>query len=86
MPAVCTCSPKGQLYPGLHQKKLVLAREMVVILYSAPHEVPPGVVSLGLPAQEKCGACVEGPERCHEDDLKAGVLLLRTQAKGAWLV
>jgi len=37
-PAVCTCSLKGQLYPGLNQKMadLFWEREVVVLLCSAP--------------------------------------------------
>jgi len=61
---VCACSPEGQKYPGLHQKRASSdsrAREVTVPLYS--REAPSGVwcAVLGLSTQERCGAFGEGP-------------------------
>ena len=70
-PAVCSCSPEGQLYPGLHIKGGVPS-----IL--CPCGVPSELLypSLGLPVQEGCRAVGVGPEEGHEDGQMARAPLL----------
>ena len=63
--AVCTCSPEGQPYPGLHHKQhgqQVKRRNSAPLLCSG--ETPPGVLCPALEpsAQERHGAVGAGPK------------------------
>ena len=83
------CSPEGQQYPGLHQKRGGRrVREGTVPVYSALVEAPRRVLcpGQGPPAQERQRTVGEGPEEGHEDDLRAGAPLLQQQTEEAWLV
>jgi len=82
---MCTCSPEGQPYPGLHQEKhgqQVEGGVSVALLHSC--ETPPGVLRPALSPPTYVGhGCVEmGPEKGHKDDQRAGAPLLRGQAEG----
>jgi len=62
---MCTCSPEGQPYPGLHQKKCgqqVEGRYSVPLLHSG--ETPPGVLCPALEpsTHERQAAVGLGPE------------------------
>ena len=88
-PAMCTRSPAGQPYPGLHQKKLgqqVEGRNSAPLLRSG--ESPPGVLRPALepPAQEGHGAVGVGPEEGHKDDHRDGTPLLWGQAERVGVV
>lgn len=68
---MCTFSPEGQLYPGLHQKQCELqgkGGDFAPLL--CPCEIPSGVLSPDLEAstQEEHRPVTEGPEQGHEDD------------------
>ena len=82
--AMCTGSPESQLYRGLHQEKCGQQGEGGD---SAPSlrscETPPGVLHPALePLTWEGHGCVgAGPEEGHEDNQRAGVPLLRGQAK-----
>ena len=74
-PPVCTHSPEGQPYPGLHQEKHGQDSEggdSATQLLSS--ETPPGVLCRDLepPAQEGYGAFGACPEEGHKDDQRAG--------------
>jgi len=76
---MCSCSPEGQQYPGLHEKKRgqqVEGSDSAYLVHSG--ETPPGLLhpSLESPAQEGHGAVGAGPEEGHKDDPRAGALLL----------
>ena len=86
---MCTCSPESQLYPGLHQEKRGQqgdGGDSAPVLRS--RETPPGVLRPALePPTEAGHGCVgAGPEEGHEGDPRAGVPLLRGQAKRAGAV
>jgi len=74
-----TCSPEGQLYPGLHQKK---RGQQVKGGYSDPLvcsvETPPGVLHPAPEpsAHERHGAVGVGPEEGHKNDQRDGAPLL----------
>ena len=70
-PAVCACSLKGQLHPGLYQKtggQQGGGGDCPPLF--CPHEASPAVLhpGLGHPAQERCGAVGVRLEKGHEDD------------------
>ena len=73
-----TCSPEGQPYHGLHQKKCVQQVEggdSAPLLCSS--ETPPGVLhpALELSVQERHGAVGAGPEQGHKNDRRDGTPL-----------
>jgi len=75
---ICACSPEGQLYPGLHQKKhdqQVEGRDSAPLLHSC--ETPPGVLHPALMslAKEEYGPVRVGPEEGHENYQKAVTLI-----------
>ena len=70
-PAVHACSPEGERYAGLHQKRSGQQREggdCSSLL--CPHEILSGVLCAGLgpTVQEGCGAVGLGPEEGHRND------------------
>ena len=76
---MCTCSPEGQSYPGLHQEKhgqQVTGGDSATPLCSG--ETSPGVLHPALQpsAQEGHGAVGAGPEEDHKNDPRAGAPLL----------
>jgi len=76
---MCSCSPEGQPYPGLHQEKHGQKGEggdSAPLLCSG--EIPPGVLHPALePAeQERHGPVEVGPEESHTNDPRAGTPLL----------
>ena len=78
-PAVCTSSPEGQQYPGLHQQRGGQQGEGGDHLpLLCPCEVPLAGLHPGLrpPAQKGCGAVGADPEEVHEDAQKAAAPLL----------
>jgi len=83
---MCSCSPEGQLYPGLHQEKCdqqVRGVDSAPLLCSC--ETPPGVLRpvLGSPTQEGSHDVGVGPEEGHEDDQSAGAPPLQAEGAGA---
>jgi len=75
---MCTCSPEGQPYPGLHQEK---RGQQVEGSGSAPllcsGETSPGVLRSAVePSAQEHGAVGAGPEEGHKDDPRAGAPLL----------
>lgn len=73
---VCTCTPKGQTHPGLHQNRIdqqVEGCDSPALLCTC--EIPPGIFcpSLGPSAQKRCGPLGAGPE----DNERDGTLLLQ---------
>ena len=70
-PAVCSCSPEGQQYLGLHQKKggqRGKGGDHSPLL--CPSEAPSVVLCLGLipSAQERCRTVrVHSEESCEDD-------------------
>jgi len=74
---MCTCSPEGPPYPGLHQKKCGQhGGDSAPLLCSG--EARPGVLhpALESSAQERGGPVEVGPEAGHKNDLRAGTPLL----------
>ena len=76
---MCTHSPEGQPYPGLHQNKSgqkVEGGDSAPLLLSG--ETSPGVLrpALELLAQEGHGTIGAGPEEGHKDDPRAEAPLL----------
>ena len=83
---MCTCSPEGQLYPGLHQEKhgqQAWGGNSAHLLCS--HETPPGVLCPVLTplTQEGHGAVGVGPEEDCKDDQRAGAPPQMVQAERA---
>jgi len=71
---VCTQSPEGQQYPGLHQKKRVQqvkGGDFAPLLCSG--ETPSGVLRPALEAlaQESHGSAGGGPEEGHKNAQRA---------------
>ena len=71
---MCVCSPKSQLYPGLHQEKhdqQVEGGDSVPLLCS--HENLPRVLCpiMGLSTQDGHQAAEMGPQKGYEDDQRA---------------
>ena len=63
---MCACSPEGQKYPGLHQKRSnQQSKGGDHPTLFCPCEASSGEMHSGLgpPAQERLGAAGEGPER-----------------------
>ncbi|KAK4827389.1 hypothetical protein QYF61_017794 [Mycteria americana] len=86
---MCTRSPEGQLYPGLHQKKRgqqIGGGDSAPLLHSG--ETSPGVLRPApeSSAQEGHGAVEASPEKGHENDLRAGTPLLQGQAERVGVV
>ena len=76
---MCTRSPEGQPYPGLHQKKRgqkVEGGDSVPLLRSG--DSPPGVLHPALEpsAQEKCEPVGESPEKGHKINQRDAMYLL----------
>jgi len=76
---MCACSPEGQPYPGLHQKKCgqqVKGGDSASLLCSG--ETPAGVLNpaLELSAPERHEPVGLDPKEGHKDDLRAGAPLL----------
>jgi len=81
---MCTHSPEGQPYLGLHQEKCgqqFEEEDSAPLLCSG--ETPPGVLcpALKTPAQEARGAVGLGAEEGHKDDPRAGAPLLGGKAE-----
>jgi len=77
--AMCAHSPKGQMNPGLYQKKhgqQVKGGDSAPLLRS--RETPPGVLHPTLEplAQERHRPAGVGPEEGHKNDQRAGTPLL----------
>jgi len=74
--AMCACSPEGQLYPGLEQKKhgqLVKGGTSATPLCSCA-TLPGSLCSALQPTeQEGHGPVGAGPEEGHENNQKAGM-------------
>ena len=78
-PAMCTCSPEGHPYRGLHQKQhgqQVKGGDSAPLLCSG--ETPPGVLCPALQpsALERHGPGGAGREEGHRNDQRAGTPLL----------
>ena len=83
---MCSCSPEGQLYPGLHEEKCdqqVEGGDSTPLLCS--RETPPGVLRpvLVSPAQEGHGVVGAGSEEDHKNDQRAGAPPLWGQTERA---
>ena len=79
-PTMCTHSPEGQLYSGLHQKQRgqqVEGGDCAPLLCSG--ETPPGVLHPALEpqAQERHRPVGVGPEEGHKNYPRAGTSLVR---------
>ena len=75
---MCSCSPEGQLYPGLHQEKCdqeVEGGDSALLVRPHLHPV------LEPPTQNGHGAVGVGPEEGHGDDLRAGAPPLQGQVE-----
>jgi len=83
-PAMCACSPEGQLYAGLHQNR-GSRMESIVLLYSALVRCHLQYYAQG-PSTKKMWSCWSRSRGAHKDDQRAGAPLLRRQAGGAGLV
>ena len=82
-PTMCTRSPKGQLYPELHQEcgQQVEGSDSAPLLWSG--ETPSGVLCPALEpsAQERHGTVGAGPEEGHKDAQRDGTPLVWGKAE-----
>jgi len=79
-----THSPRGQPYPGLHQKQCGqhgVGGDSAPLLHSG--ESPPGVLRRALEpsAQERHGPVGVGPEQSHKNDQRAATHHLQEKAE-----
>ena len=86
-PSMCTRSPEGQLYLGLHQKQCgqqVEGGDSPLLLCSGETSLRVLCPALGILAQDRHVPAGAGPEEGHKNDPRAGTPPLCKKDRESW--